>query len=154
MNKKSTCLTLLVLNFWEDMKIYSHFLSFLHTEMVQLLEILAFGGEGPVYSTLSILWQMMSQQLEEPRYQQFWFGPNSAMIPWYSGFNPLHAKFVRGNIKHIFTFHVIPLHWYDTDGVNLSSNKPRTYSFYIINIMAPGVLATQGARTSAAMILT
>ena len=68
--------------------------------------------------------------------------------------NPLHAKFFRGHIKHIFTFHVIPLHWFNTGGWNPSSNKTRTYPFYIANIMAAGVLATQGARTSAAMILT
>ena len=69
-------------------------------------------------------------------------------------FNPLHAKFFRGNIKHVFTCHVIPLHWFDTGGWNPSSNKTRTYPFYIVNIMAAAVLATQGARTSAAMILT
>ena len=68
--------------------------------------------------------------------------------------NPLRAKFFRGNIKHIFTFYVIPPHWYDTGGWNPSSNKTRTYLFYIGSIMAAGVLATQGARTSAAMILT
>ena len=68
--------------------------------------------------------------------------------------NPLRAKFFRWNIRHIFTFHVIPLHWYDTGGWNPSSNKTMTYPFYRVNIMAAGVLATQGARTSAAMILT
>ena len=68
--------------------------------------------------------------------------------------NPLRAKFFRGYIKHIFTFYVIPPHWYDTGGWNTSSNKTRTCPFYIVNIMAAGVLATQGARTSAVMILT
>ena len=72
----------------------------------------------------------------------------------YMYINPLRAKFFRGNIKHIFTFYDIPTHWYDTGGWNPSSNKTRTYPFYIINIMTVGVLATQGARTSAAMILT
>ena len=67
---------------------------------------------------------------------------------------PLRTKFFRGNINHIFTFYVIPSHWYDTVGGIPSSNKTRTYPFYIVNIMAAGVLATQGARTSAAMILT
>ena len=62
--------------------------------------------------------------------------------------NPLRAKFFRGNIKHIFIFHVTPLHWYDTGGWDPSSNKPRTYPFYIVNIMAAGVLATQGAISS------
>ena len=64
-------------------------------------------------------------------------------------FNPLRANFFRGNIKHIFTFYVIPPHWCDTGGWKPSSNKTRTYLF-----MAAGVLATQGARTSAARILT
>ena len=57
--------------------------------------------------------------------------------------NPLRARFFRGNIKHICTFHVIPLHWYDTGRWNPSWNKTRTYPFYTVNIMA-AVLATQG----------
>ena len=65
----------------------------------------------------------------------------------YPCLNPLHAKLFRGNLKHIFTFFVIPPHWYDTGGWNPSSNKTRTYPFYKVNIMAAGVLATQGART-------
>ena len=62
-------------------------------------------------------------------------------------------NFLRGNIKHIFKFYVIPPHWHDTGGWNPSSNKTRTYPFYIVIIMAAGVLATQVARTPAAMIL-
>ena len=68
--------------------------------------------------------------------------------------NPLCAKFFTGNIKHIFTFHVIPLHWYNTGCWNPSSHKTRTYPFYIVNIVAAGVLATEGARTLAAIIST
>ena len=56
--------------------------------------------------------------------------------------------------KHIFTFHVIPPHWYDTGSWNPSSNKTRTYLFYMVNIMTADVLAMQGARASATMILT
>ena len=66
----------------------------------------------------------------------------------------LRAKFFRWNIKYIFTFYAIPPHWYSTGGWNPSSNKTRTYPFYIVNIMAAVVLATQGTRTLAAMILT
>ena len=73
-------------------------------------------------------------------------------VPRY--LNPLRAIFFRGNIKHIFIFHVIRLHWYGTGRWNSPSSKTRTCLLYIINIMAAGVLATQGARTSAAMILT
>ena len=28
--------------------------------------------------------------------------------------NPLHAIFFQGEQKHVFTFYVIPPHWYDT----------------------------------------
>ena len=80
--------------------------------------------------------------------------PTLSSVATLAHLNPLCAKLFRGNIKHIFTFHVIPLHWYDSGGWNPSSNKTRTYPFYIVNIMAAGVLATQGARTSVAMILT
>ena len=46
--------------------------------------------------------------------------------------------------KHkIFTFHVIPSHWYDTGSWNYSSRKTGTYIFYIISIMAADILATQ-----------
>ena len=68
-------------------------------------------------------------------------------IHWF----PQHAVCHR-LLKHMFTFHVIPPHWYDTVGWNPSSNKPQTYPFYIVNIMAACVLA--GARASTAMVLT
>ena len=41
-----------------------------------------------------------------------------------------------------------------TGSWNPSSSKTRTYPFHIINIMVADVLATQGARASAATILT
>ena len=44
---------------------------------------------------------------------------------------PLRAAFFRGNIKHIFTFYVIPPHWYDTGSWNPSSIRTRTYPFYM-----------------------
>ena len=65
----------------------------------------------------------------------------SETTPWKDNLNPLRAKFFRGNIKHIFTFHVISPHWYDAGSLNPSSNKTRTYLFYIVNIMAADVLA-------------
>ena len=68
--------------------------------------------------------------------------------------NSLCAKFFREKIN-IFTFYAISPHWYDTGCWNTSSNmKTRTCPFYIVNIMAAGVLATQGAWTSAVIILT
>ena len=56
--------------------------------------------------------------------------------------------------KHIFTFYDIPPHKCDTFSWNSSLSKTRTYLFYIVNIMDADVLATQGARASATMILT
>ena len=46
------------------------------------------------------------------------------------------------NDKHIFTFCVISPYWYNAGSWNPSSNKTRTYLFYIVNIMAADVLAT------------
>ena len=68
--------------------------------------------------------------------------------------NSLSAKFFRGNIKHVFTINFITPHWYNTGTQNPSSSKTGTYIFYMINIMAADVLAMQGARASATMILT
>ena len=42
----------------------------------------------------------------------------------------------------------------DTGGWNLSSDKTRAYLDYIVSIMTADDLATQGARASAAMIMT
>ena len=69
-------------------------------------------------------------------------------------FNPLRAKFSKRNINIYYTFYVIPPKWYDKGSWNPSWSKTRAYLFYIGNIMAADVLATQGARASSAMILT
>ena len=68
--------------------------------------------------------------------------------------NPLRAEFLQREHKHIFTFYVIPPYWYGKDTENASSSKTRIYIFYIVNIMAADVLATQGNRASATMMLT
>ena len=68
--------------------------------------------------------------------------------------NPLRAKFFKKDQKHIFAFYVIPPHWHGTGCWNPSSYKTRTYLFYMVNIMGADVLATQGARAAATMILT
>ena len=67
--------------------------------------------------------------------------------------NPLNATFSEEQ-KLIFTSYVISPHWHDTGSRNPSSSKTRTYLFCIVNIMGADVLVTQGARASAAMILT
>ena len=70
--------------------------------------------------------------------------------------NPLHAKFSRKNINIYLQF----MSFLHTDETQVVEIPPRVrqgpaYSTYIvINIMAADVLATQGARASAAIILT
>ena len=71
------------------------------------------------------------------------------MFHWRCGLlikNPLRAKCLQREQKHIFTFYVIPPHWHETGSWNPSSSKTRTYLFYIVNIMGADVLGTQGAR--------
>ena len=56
-------------------------------------------------------------------------------------FNPFRAKFFRGNINiylHFVSF--LHIQGYDAGSWNRSSNNTRTYLFYIVNIMAAGVL--------------
>ena len=57
----------------------------------------------------------------------------------------LYLIFFQREHKHTFTYCVISPHWYDACSWNPHSNKTRTYLFYIVNIMAADVLATQGA---------
>ena len=54
--------------------------------------------------------------------------------------NPLHAKFIQREQKHLFTFYVISPHWYDAGSWNPSSSKTRAYLFYTVNIMAADAL--------------
>ena len=68
--------------------------------------------------------------------------------------NPLRAKIFHRKHKKLFTNYIIPPHWHDTGSWNPSPCKTRTCQFYIVNIMVADVLATQGARASATMILT
>ena len=69
-------------------------------------------------------------------------------------FNPICANVFRWKEKHIFTFYVIPPHWYEKGSWNPSSSKTKTCIFYIVNIMSADVLTTQEARSSATMIFT
>ena len=64
--------------------------------------------------------------------------------------NSLRAKFFRGNIN-MYSYFMSFLH---TDTPKVIEILPRTYLFYIVNIMVADVLATQEARASATMILT
>ena len=57
--------------------------------------------------------------------------------------------------KHIFIFYYISTLISDgTDSKNPSSWKIAAVSFYIVNIIVADDLATQGAKASAAMVLT
>ena len=68
--------------------------------------------------------------------------------------NPSVAEFISGNIKISFKFSIISQHGIGTGYWNPSWWKTRIYLSCIFNIMAVDVLATQGARASAAMVLT
>ena len=68
--------------------------------------------------------------------------------------NSLHAKFFRGNIN-IYSHFMSLLHTDFTQVVEMaSSSNTRTYLFYMVNTMGADVLASQGTRASATMILT
>ena len=56
--------------------------------------------------------------------------------------------------KIIFVFSIIPRHQDEADRWYCSSRKTETHLCYIVNTKAAEDLATQGPRTSAAMILT
>ena len=56
--------------------------------------------------------------------------------------------------KNVATLYIFPPLWRGTVSSNHSSCKTRTSPSYIVKIMGANVLATEGARASAAMILT
>ena len=55
-----------------NINIYLHFMSFLHTNKTQVVEIPPRVRQGPAYST-SISWLLMSWRLKEPGHQQPWY---------------------------------------------------------------------------------
>ena len=75
-------------------------------------------------------------------------------IQWL-GVNPLHAELFRSNID-MYLLYTPFLHtdMMSTGISNPFSCKTRAYLSYIVSIMAADGLATQGARASAAMVLT
>ena len=73
----ATFLTLYVLFFLrKNINIYSHFMSFFHTNETQVVEIPPRVRQGPAYSTLSISWLLMSWRRKEPGHQQPWYWPS------------------------------------------------------------------------------
>ena len=65
------CLAYLhALCFRGNKKTYLHFVSFLHIDMTQVVEILPQVRQELIYSTLSISWVLMPWWCKEPRHQQ------------------------------------------------------------------------------------
>ena len=60
----------------ENINIYLHFMSFLHTNKTQVAEIPPRVRQGPAYSTWSISWLLMSWRGKEPGHQQPWYWPS------------------------------------------------------------------------------
>ena len=65
-------LTLCVLNYTEGTQTYIY-MSFLHTDMKQVVEILPQVRQEITYSTLSISWLLMSCRTKGPGHQQPWY---------------------------------------------------------------------------------
>ena len=61
--------------FWGNINIYLHFMSFLHIDLTQVLKIPPQVRPGPIYSTQSISWLLMSWRRKEPGHQQPWYWP-------------------------------------------------------------------------------
>ena len=59
-----------------NINIYLHFVSFLHIDRTQVVEILPQIRPRPTYSTWSISWLLMSWRHKEPGHQQPWYWPS------------------------------------------------------------------------------
>ena len=59
--------------FTGDKNIYLHFMSFLHSDMTQVVEILSYARKGPTDSTWAIPWVLLSWRRKEPGHQQPWY---------------------------------------------------------------------------------
>ena len=68
-------LTLVLLNFFRKYENMFAFLSFLNTEIAQIIEILQLWRQGAVSSVSSIPWLLMTWWHKEPRHQQPWYWP-------------------------------------------------------------------------------
>ena len=85
--------------------------------------------------------------LRKPLDFQWWFIDHSNLTPYFSW---IYFK----KYKNIFAFSIFSSNWGTVDSWNLSSWNMRIYGSYVINVMAADDLATQGARSSAAMAFT
>ena len=93
---------------------------------------------------LDLWWKM--RNVDADLLQLWFFNQNLSILT-------LYVLNFSERTKHIFTFYVIAPHGHDTGHWNPSS-KTVTCLFYTFNIMVADVLATQGARASATMILS
>ena len=59
-----------------NISICLHFMSLLHIDLTQVLKILPQVRPGPIYSTQSISWLLMSWRRLEPGHQQPWYWPS------------------------------------------------------------------------------
>ena len=65
-------LTLVVLNSIHLPVTCLHFLTFLKTEMAQVVEIFPHGRQGPIFPKLCIPWLLINWQYKEPGHHQPW----------------------------------------------------------------------------------
>ena len=67
-----------------NINIYSHFVSFIHIGMTQILKILPQVRGWPIYSKYSISWLLMSWRRKEPGHQQpcYWPSFNKSPDTW------------------------------------------------------------------------
>ena len=63
-----------------NINLYLHFVSFLHIDTTQVVEILPQVEQEPTYSTYSISWLLMSGRRKEPGHQQSWYWLNLTEI--------------------------------------------------------------------------
>ena len=63
-----------------NINLYLHFVSFLHIDTTQVVEILPQIEQEATYSTSSISWLLMSRPRKEPGHQQSWYWPNLTEI--------------------------------------------------------------------------
>ena len=87
-------------SFLGNIKTYLHFLSFLTIEMMQLFEILPHERQGPVYSTYSIAWLLMTWRRKEPGHQQLWYWLHFSPLRWHR-----YLKSFLIKDKHLFILH-------------------------------------------------
>ena len=66
--------------FRENINIYLHFVSYLHIDTTQVVEILPQIRQEPAYSTQSISWLLMSWRRKEPGHHQPWYWSSETEI--------------------------------------------------------------------------